>query len=102
LLPYHFAEETLLGPVHSGKRGRRLALALTLRVITWGALMAGVLILHNGEILMGLLSLYMAVFNLIQRSGMDIVRTETGSARAAALFGGILHAGFCLVIFPLT
>jgi len=29
--------------------------------------MAGVLILHNGEILMGLLSLYMAVCNLIQR-----------------------------------
>jgi pimeloyl-ACP methyl ester carboxylesterase len=102
LFPHHLAEETLLGPVQSGKRGRRLALALTLRLITWGAVMAGVLILHNGEILMGLLSLYMAVFNLIQRSGMDIVRTETGSARAAALFGGILHAGFCLVIFPLT
>ena len=64
--------------------------------------MTGVLILHNGEILMGLLSLYMAVFNLIQRSGMDIVRTETGSATSAALFGAILLAGFCLVIFPLT
>ena len=64
--------------------------------------MGGVLILHNGEILMGLLSVYMAVFNLIQRSGMDIVRTETGSAMAATLFGAILHAGFCLVIFPLT
>jgi hypothetical protein len=51
---------------------------------------------------MGLLSLYMAVFNLIQRRGMDIVRTETGSAAATALFGAILQAGFCLVIFPLT
>jgi pimeloyl-ACP methyl ester carboxylesterase len=102
VLPYHFAEEVLLGPVQMGKRGRRLALALTLRLISWGALMGGVLILHNGEILMGLLSLYMGVFNLIQRSGIDIVRTETGSAGAAALFGAILLAGFCLVIFPLT
>jgi hypothetical protein len=102
LLPYHFAEETLLGPAEHGKRWRRFGLALTLRLITWGAMMGGVLFLHNGEILMGLLSVYMAVFNLIQRSGMDIVRTETGSATAAALFGAILLAGFCLVIFPLT
>src|SRR5205807_6783581 len=36
LLPYHLAEETLLGPVQRGKRVRRLALALTLRLITWG------------------------------------------------------------------
>lgn len=102
LLPYLIAEETLLGPVERGKKWRRLALALSLRLISWGALMAGVLILHDGEILMGLLSVYMAVFNLIQRSGMDIVRTETGSAPATALFGAILQAGFCLVIFPLT
>jgi pimeloyl-ACP methyl ester carboxylesterase len=102
LLPYHLAEETLLGPVQQGKRGWRLALALTLRLTSWGPIMGGVLILHNGEILMGLLALYMAVFNLIQRSGMDIVRTETGSEAATALFGAILQAGFCLVIFPLT
>jgi pimeloyl-ACP methyl ester carboxylesterase len=101
-LPYLLAEETLLGPAGPGKRGRRLALALALRLITWGAMMGGLLLLHNGEILMGLLSAYMAVFNLIQRSGMDIVRTETGSAAATALFGAILQAGFCLVIFPLT
>ncbi len=102
LLPYLVAEETLLGPVEGGKKGRRLALALSLRLISWGALMAGVLILHNGEILMGLLALYMALFNLLQRRGMDIVRTETGSAAATALFGAILQTGFCLVIFPLT
>jgi len=100
--PYLVAEETVLGPVQHGKRWRRLALALTLRLITWGAMMGGALLLHNGEILIGLLALYLAVFNLIQRSGMDLVRTETGSAGAAALFGAILLAGFCLVIFPLT
>ena len=65
-------------------------------------MMGGVLFLHNGEILIGLLALYLGVFNFIQRSGMDLVRTETGSAAATALFGAILLAGFCLVIFPLT
>jgi pimeloyl-ACP methyl ester carboxylesterase len=100
--PYLIAEETLLGPMQRGKRGRRLALALTLRLITWGAMMGGVLFLHNGEILMGLLAGYLALFNIAQRRGMDLVRTETGSAAAAALFGAILLAGFCLVIFPLT
>jgi pimeloyl-ACP methyl ester carboxylesterase len=102
LLPYHIAEETLLGPAQPGKRGRRLALALSLRLITWGALMAGVLFLHSGEILMGLLSVYMALFNMLQRSAMDVVRNVTGSAAATALFGAILQAGFCLVIFPIT
>jgi hypothetical protein len=102
LFPYLLAEETLLGPAERGNRGRRLALALTLRLISWGALMAGVLVLRNGEILMGLLAMYLGLFNLIQRSAMDIVHNETGSAAASALFGAILLAGFCLVIFPLT
>ncbi len=100
--PYLLAEETMLGPVAQGKRGRRLALALTLRVITWGAMMGGILLLHSGEILIGLLAGYLGMFNIAQRSGMDMVRTETGSATATALFGAILQAGFCLVIFPLT
>jgi len=102
LFPYLLAEETLLGPAERGNRWRRLALALSLRLISWGALMAGVLVLHNGEILMGLLAMYLGLFNLIQRSAMDIVHSETGSAAATALFGAILLAGFCLVIFPFT
>jgi alpha-beta hydrolase superfamily lysophospholipase len=100
LLPYHFTEETLLGPPVAGKTWRRIGLALSLRLITWSALMAGVLILHSGEILMGLLAAYMALFNLIQASAMHIVHKRTASAGAAALFGAILQAGFCLVIFP--
>jgi pimeloyl-ACP methyl ester carboxylesterase len=100
-LPYHIAEETLLGPVQ-GKRWWRLALALTLRLISWAAMMGGIFFLHSGEILIGLLAAYLALFNIVQRRGMDIVRTETGSAAATALFGAILLAGFCLVIFPLT
>ena len=102
LLPYHIAEETLLGPAKRGTKWRRLALALALRLITWGVLMGGILFLHSGEILIGLLSVYMAVFNLLQRRAMDMVRNETCSAAATALFGAILLAGFCLVIFPLT
>jgi pimeloyl-ACP methyl ester carboxylesterase len=102
LLPYLVAEETLLGPVVAGKKWRRLGLALSFRLIAWGALLFGVFILHNGEILMGLLAPYMAVFNLVQRSAMDLVRNESGSAAATAIFGAILQAGFCLVIFPIT
>jgi pimeloyl-ACP methyl ester carboxylesterase len=101
LLPYLIAEETLLGPVR-GQKWRRMALALSFRLIAWGAIMGGVFILHNGEILMALLAPYMALFNVLQRSGMDVVRVETGSPAATAIFGAILQAGFCLVIFPIT
>lgn len=102
LLPYHLAEEALLGPVQPGEKWRRLALALSLRLIAWVALMSGVLFLHSGEILMGLLAFYFALFNIVQRRGMDIVQNETRSAAAAAVFGAILQTGFCLVIFPIT
>jgi len=102
LLPYHLAEEHLLGPVKDGKRWRRLIAALTLRLIGWGALMGGVLFLHSGEILIGLLAPYLVLFNIVQRSGMDIVRKESESAGATAVFGAILTGGFLLVIFPLT
>jgi pimeloyl-ACP methyl ester carboxylesterase len=102
LLPYHVAEEHLLGPVENGKRWRRLIAALTLRLIGWGALMGGVLFLHSGEILIGLLAPYLALLNVVQRSGMDIVRKESRSGAATAVFGAILAAGFLLVIFPLT
>jgi pimeloyl-ACP methyl ester carboxylesterase len=102
LLPYLIAEEIMLGPVAAGGKCRRLVVALSLRLIAWGAVISGVFILHNGEILMGLLALYMALFNLVQRSAMDLVRNETGSVTATAIFGAILQAGFCLVIFPIT
>jgi pimeloyl-ACP methyl ester carboxylesterase len=102
LLPYHLVEETLLGPAQTGTRWRRLTLALTFRLISWAALLGGIFFLHSGEILMGLLGPYMALCNVLQRSGMDIIREKTGSAAAAALFGAILLAGFCVVIFPIT
>lgn len=102
LLPYHFAEETVLRGIDPESKWRRLTTALSLRLVAWMALMGGVLFLHSGEILMGLLAFYFAMFNIIQRKGMDIVQYETGSNAATAVFGAILHAGFCLVIFPIT
>jgi hypothetical protein len=102
LLPYHFAEEIFLGPVASRKGWRRLATAMSLRIVAWAALVLGLFYLHSGEILLVLLAPYFALVMLLQRRGMDIVREETGSAAATAVFGAILLAGFCLVIFPIT
>ncbi len=102
LLPYHVAEEICLGPAGNSSAWRRFAAGLSLRAVAWGALAIGVLYLHSGEILMVLLAPYFVLLHLLLRRGMDIVRHETGSPAAAALFGGILLAGFCLVIFPIT
>jgi pimeloyl-ACP methyl ester carboxylesterase len=102
LLPYHAAEELLLGPKEGKFEKGRLALALSFRLVAWGAILGGLLLLHNREILLLLLSPYFVVFCLLQRLGMDVVRKGTGSSLAAAVFGAILLAGFCVVVFPIT
>jgi hypothetical protein len=99
---YLLAEEILLGPGAQRSTVSRVWLALTLRAIAFLALVFGIFVLHSGAILIILLALYLALFFVFQRMGMDIVRQQTGSAIAAALFGAILLAGFCLVIFPVT
>jgi len=101
-LAYLLAEELLLGPPTARSNGVRLGLALTLRLIAFLALVFGIFVLHSGAILVILLALYLALFSLLQRLGMDLVRRQTGSPIAAAVFGAILLAGFCLVIFPVT
>jgi pimeloyl-ACP methyl ester carboxylesterase len=101
-LPYHFAEEICLGPAANKSARRRFAAGLSLRAVAWGALAVGVLYLHSGEILMVLLLPYFVLLTALQRRGMDIVHQETSSALASAVFGAILLAGFCLVIFPVT
>jgi predicted permease len=63
---------------------------------------AALFFLHSGEILMVLLVLYFVLVSLLQRLAMDVVRRETQSATAAAVFGAILSAGFALAIFPLA
>ena len=102
LLPYHIAEEISLGPSANKSALRRLTAGLSLRAVAWAALALGVMYLHSGEILMVLLLPYFVLLHLLQRRGMDLVRQETGSAAAAAVFGAILLTGFCLVIFPVT
>jgi len=96
------AEELLLGPVTTRRGIGRVSLAMALRLIAFLALLFGIFALHSGALLVILLAVYLALFSLFQRLGMDVVRHQTGSAMAAAVFGAILLAGFCLVIFPVT
>jgi pimeloyl-ACP methyl ester carboxylesterase len=102
VLPYHAAEELLLGPSSPDKGSRRLFTALLLRLVAWGAIVAGIFVLHSGEVLLVLLAPSFALFCLLQTWGMKVVREVTASPAAAALFGAILLAGFCLVVFPTT
>jgi pimeloyl-ACP methyl ester carboxylesterase len=101
-LPWHLAEEILLGGENSANRRWRTAKALAFRALAWLALMGGVFLLHSGEILMVLLSVYFGLIFVLQRLAANVVRRETRSVGAAAVFGAILLAGFCLVIFPVT
>ena len=105
LLPYHAAEELLLGPATPSTQSagwRRLVTALLLRFVAWIALVVGLFILHSGEILPVLLAPSFLIFCVLQTWGMKVVREVTASPAAAALFGAILLAGFCLVVFPTT
>jgi len=101
-LPYLAAEELLLGASFVRGRVAHFTLALASRTVVWVVLVVGILTLHSGAILVVLLAPYLAVFCVLQRAGMDVVRKGTGSPMAAAIFGAILLAGFCLVIFPIT
>jgi hypothetical protein len=99
---YLLAEELLLGPITPRRNLARVLLALALRLIAFLVLVFGIFVLHSGAILVILVAVYLALLFVFQRLGMDIVRQQTGSAIAAAIFGAILLAGFCLVIFPVT
>jgi pimeloyl-ACP methyl ester carboxylesterase len=92
--------ELVAGPVTNARW--RYAFWFLLVGLTWLSLALGVLYLKTGEILLVLLSPYFALQFLLSGLGIQLVREESGSAAAAALFGAILLAGFCLVIFPLS
>lgn len=100
VLPYHAAEEVMLGPALPDKTFQRVLTALFLRLIAWGGILAGLFLLHSGEVLLVLLAPYFGAFCLLQAWGMKVVREVTSSVAAAALFGAILLAGFSLVVFP--
>jgi len=100
--PWLLAEEVFLGAYGTMSRARRVILALAFRSIAWGVIVAALFLLHTGEVLMILLAMYFVLVTLLQRLAMDVVRRETQSAAAAAVFGAILSAGFALAIFPLA
>jgi len=99
---FFYALEALLGPASDVRPARRLFLSLLLLTIAWLALAGGVLYLHSGEILLVLLAPYFVIALFLIRMGAQLVRRQTASPTAAALFGAILLAGFCLVLFPLS
>ncbi len=96
-----FMLEALVGPVLQGERAKRFGAWIGMVVLAWLALLAGIQYLHSGEILLVLLSTYFAAVFVGVGLGAQLVRKMTGSATAAALFGAILLAGICQVIFPL-
>jgi hypothetical protein len=94
--------EVALGPVIEDAGRQRILFGLALIVIAWIALTVGVMVLHSGEILVVLLGAYFALFFVMSRLGTQLVRKQSGSAMAAAVFNAILLAGFCLVVFPVS
>jgi len=96
-----YALELLAGPVAERPRTRYI-FWLLLVALAWHSLALGVFHLKSGEILLVLLSPYFALQFIFAGLGIQLVRKLTGSATAAALFGAILLAGFCLVLFPVT
>jgi pimeloyl-ACP methyl ester carboxylesterase len=98
-----FAEEVVLGPPNHGtKRAARFAVFLTLRLELFLACCFAYYMLANGQVLIVILFMYLALFSILQRLATDALRVRTGSATAAALFGAILAAWFIAVVFPLT
>lgn len=97
-----YAFEIMLGKVPEGTGRRRLMLSLGLLCVVWLALTFGVVGLHSGAILLVLLAPYFLVLFLLMRTGAQLVRRNSGSALAAAVFSAILMTGFCLVIFPVS
>jgi hypothetical protein len=97
-----FALELLAGPVVNITPRTRFAFWFLLPVLAWLSLAFGLIYLHTGEILPILLSPYFVLQFLLSGLGIQLVRRESGSPTAAAVFGAILLAGFCLVLFPLS
>lgn len=100
---YCFAEEVVLGPVHHGlERAVRFVVFLLLRMELFLACMLAWYFFASGQVLIPLLFVYLALFSILQRLATDALRSRSGSATAAALFGAILGSWFIASVFPLT
>ena len=95
-----YALELLAGPVQ--RPYLRYLFWFVLAALAWHSMALAVTHLHSGEILLVILSPYFALQFLLAGLGIQLVRRLTGSATAAAVFGAILLAGFCLVLFPVS
>jgi dienelactone hydrolase len=92
--------ELVAGPAVNWRA--RFPFWILLVVLAWLSLAGAIMYLKSGEILLMLLSPYFALLFLLSGLGIQLVRRESGSPSAAALFGAILLAGLCLVLFPLS
>lgn len=101
-LPWHIAEEMLLGTSTKSPNPRRVLLALLLRAIVWLFAIAAVFYLHSGQFIYVLMPLYFAALSILQRLAIDVVSSRSRSLSAAAIFGAILLAGFVLAILPVA
>ncbi len=101
-LPWHLAEEVLLGAPTKSPDLRRILTGLALRGIVWLAAIGAVFCLHSGQFIYVLLVLYFALFSILQRLAVDAVSRRTRCLSSAAVFGAILLAGFVLAILPVA
>jgi hypothetical protein len=102
LLPWHLAEELFLDSRSAAPRFRRFVYFLAFRGILWLILVGAIFYLHSAQFAFLLLILYFALFSILQRLATDVIRVQTRSAPAAAIFGAILLAGFVLAILPIA
>jgi hypothetical protein len=101
-VPWHLAEEILLGNPGSASRWRRMLHFFLFRVILWLILVAAILYLHSAQFAFVLLVVYFGLFSILQRLATDVIRAQTRSPAAAAIFGAILLAGLVLAILPVA
>jgi len=97
-----YALEIVLGPAEEHHALRRVLLSLVYLGIAWAVLAAGVFHLHTGQIMLVLLAPFFVLFSIFLRMGMQLVRRLSASPAAAAVFGAILLAGLCSVLFPVS
>jgi hypothetical protein len=92
----------VLGPAEEQRTPRRVLLSLLYLGIAWAVLASAVLYLHTGQIMLVLLAPFFVLFGIFLRMGMQLVRRLSASPAVAAVFGAILLAGLCLVLFPVS
>jgi hypothetical protein len=102
LLPWHLAEELFLGSPIASNRLRRFVYFFAFRGILWLVLVSAIFYLRSAQFVFVLLIVYFALFSLLQRMASDVIRVQTRSIPAAAIFGAILLAGFVLAILPIA